>query len=74
MINSKTSLSLHLSTIAATAIVTCGATLGAATLLTPAAATPGTPAFSADAADTGYLPARIPNQAGEIELLQDLYY
>jgi hypothetical protein len=74
MSNSKNSLSSHLSTIVVTAIATCGVTLGAATLLSSAAATPGAPVFSADAADSGYLPAQIVNQAGEIELLPDIYY
>ena len=82
MLNSKhpgsESGSLNLSAIVVTAIATCGITLGAVTLLAPAAATPLAPAFSAApgafaGGDAGYLPAQIANQAREIEPMPEMY-
>jgi hypothetical protein len=62
------------SAMVVTAIAICGLTLGAATLLAPAAAMPRVSAPSAVAADAGYLPALIANQAKEIEPMPEMYY
>jgi hypothetical protein len=70
--------SFNPSAIVVTAIAICGITLGAATLLAPAAATPGVSVSSAAGeafagGDTGYLPAQIANQAKEIEPMPEMY-
>lgn len=71
MINSK---NFRGSMMAVAAIAVCGLTLGAATLLAPAAATPRVSAPSAVADDAGYLPAQIANRATEIEPMPEMYY